>query len=270
METKDLVSIVIAALAFMFSVMATTISLIRSKYEKQRIIRSQLSEILSQILSTNLENANLYQNVSQSDPMYFQTVSGILNQKAAFLLQQAMYLMNQIPGLVTEHEHNTVAVANANAGDLVMAEKHYSKAIEVSKTVYYRSLAMRSYAAHLFSQQKFEEGRKYFKKATTLLKGSDDYVRSANGSTYQMWGWYELNNANSEKRAQELFENAMNEFNEIDNKLVRDNAIKALEAAKQPKAPIETSLGISSQVVTSVRDSTKELHSKNTNSKGAT
>jgi len=156
----------------------------------------------------------------------------------AFLLQQATYLTDEVPDLVTAVEYNTIATATANAGDLISAEKYYKKAIEVSPNNYYRSLAIRSYAAYLFPQRRFEEARENFEKAISLLTGGDNLVRYTNGFTYQMWAWNESNNAASSKRAEELFESAINEFNGIDNETVRRDALNGLQAAKgSPSAP---------------------------------
>ncbi len=170
--------------------------------------------------------------------MYFQSLSSILNQQNAFLLQQATYLAEQVPDLVTAVEYNTIASATANAGDLIAAEKYYKKAIDVSPNNYYRSLSIRSYANYLFPQRRFEEARENFRKAISLLTGGDNMVRYTNGLTYQMWAWNESNNAASPKRAEELFESAVNEFNGIDNETVRRNALNGLQGAKSsPSSP---------------------------------
>jgi len=107
----------------------------------------------------------------------------------------------------------------------------------VSQNNYYRSLAVRSYANYLFPQRRFEEGRENFRKAISLLPGGDNVVRLTNGFTYQMWAWNELNNAASPKRAEELFERALNEFNGIDNDTVRRSALRGLAAAKGSPQP---------------------------------
>lgn len=237
METKDIVAILISSLAFLLSLVATIISLIRSKYEKQRAIKKEITDTLSKIVSTSLENAKLYRESAEKDPPYYQAVSSILNQQNAFLLQQATYLMDEVPGLVTAIEYNTIAAANANAGDLISAEKYYKKAIDVSPNNYYRSLAIRGYAGYLFPQRRFDEARENFRKAISLLTGGDNLVRYTNGLTYQMWAWNELNNAASPRRAEELFESATNEFDGIDDETVRRTALNGLQAAKGSPSP---------------------------------
>ena len=241
METKDIVSMSISLLAFILSLAATTISLIRSKYEKQRAIRKEITDTLGKIVATAIDNAKLFHEIAEKDPRYFESVSSILGQQNAFLLQQATYLTDQVPELVTAVEYNTIAAATANAGDLIAAEKYYRKAIDVSPNDYYRSLAIRSYANYLFPQRRFEEAREYFRKAISLLTGGDNLVRYTNGLTYQMWGWNEANIGGSPKRAEELFESALNEFKGIDIEAVRRNALNGLQGARSsPSSPNPT------------------------------
>lgn len=231
MDTKDVVTVAISVSALIISAVATTISIVRGQKEKQRTVRNQITDILSRIVAGNIENAKLYHETAANNPEYFQNLSSILNQQNAFLLNQAIYLTDQVPELVTAVEYNTLATANANAGDLIMAEKYYRKAVAVSPNDYYRSLATRSYGAFLFAQRRYEEAREEFRKAVGLLKGGDNLVRHTNGFTYQMWAWNELNNAGSIRRAQDLVESASNEFKGIDNETVRRDALKGLQAA---------------------------------------
>lgn len=122
METKDIVAISISSLAFLLSLVATIISVVRSKYEKQRVIKKEITDTLGKIVSTTIENAKLYRESAEKDPPYYQAVSSILSQQNAFLLQQATYLTDEVPDLVTAVEYNTIATATANAGDLISAD----------------------------------------------------------------------------------------------------------------------------------------------------
>lgn len=240
MEIKDFASILISSFAFFLSLAATTISIVRGTYEKQRAVKNQITETLSRITTTALEQAKIFHDLAGKEPIYYQNVSSILNQQNTFLLHQAIYLIDQVPDLVTSVEYNTVAAATANAGDLISAEKYYVKAVEVAPNDYYKSLGLRSYGGFLFMQRRFEEGRDQFKKAVSLLRGGDSVVRWTNGLTYQTWAWNELNNALAPQRAAELFESAKNEFIGIDNEAVRHNALNGLDAARSAsKSPPE-------------------------------
>jgi len=232
MELKDKASITLSIIALIISVAAAINTEISSKHEEQRTVRSQLTDVLSQIISVSIENAKLYKEAAKTDPVYYQAISSILNQRNTFLLQQAIYLTEKIPDLVTSVELNTIAAANANAYDLLTAEKYYLKAIDATKSDLWKAMAIRSYALFLFPQRRFEEARDQFRKSVSQLRGGDNFVRFTNGLTYQMWGAAELSSANSPERAEELFRNARNEFSGIDNEMVRNNAIAGLEATK--------------------------------------
>lgn len=238
LSVKDRISLVTSGLALVLSLVAYINSEIKGTAEKQRTVRSQLTDVLSRIISLNLENARTFRDAGRGDPLYYQQVSSILNQQNAFLLQQAMYLSEQIPSLVTTVELNTIAVANANAGDLIVAEKYYQRAIGAAPTDYYRSLAIRSYAAFLFPQRRFEEGREEFRKAVTLLKGGDNVVRVTNGVTYQMWAVSELQSGATRQTIEDLLQKARNEFSGIDNQFLRESSLQGLDALMKGRAPV--------------------------------
>ena len=236
METKELVTLSLAILAFVVSLISTTITIVRGRRERQRAIRNEITNVMSQIVATAMENAKLYHENSGQSTQYYQTVSSILNQRNAFLLHQAAYLTEQVPELVTAVEYNTLAAANANAGDLFTAERFYRKAIEEAGNTAYKSMALRSYAAFLFPLRRFEEGRVIFQRAISLLKSGSNHDRYTNGFTYQMWAWNELHNAESSERAKALFDSAANEYQGIDNDKVSNDALAGLYAAL-PFAP---------------------------------
>ncbi len=232
MDTKDLISISLSILAFVLSGSATIISLVRARQEKQRAIKKEITETLGRIVATQLDNAKLYRETAQSDPAYFQAASSILNQQNTFLLNQATYLAEQVPTLITAIEYNTIASATANAGDLIAADRYYKKAVDVSPNVYFRSLAIRSYANFLFSQLRFDEARKNFKQSVGMFTGTGDFVHFTNGYTYQMWGWNELNLAHAKQQADVYFEIAANEFMAIENEAVKRDALMRLQLAR--------------------------------------
>ena len=232
MDTKDIITVSLSVLAFLLSGSATIISLIRSKYEKQRAIKKEITETLGRIVSTALDSAKIYRETAQSDPNYFQAVSGILNQQNTFLLNQATYLAEQVPTLMTAVEYNTIASATASAGDLIAADRYYRKAIDAAPNGYFRALAMRSYACFLFSQQRFDAARGLFRKAIALVAGTGDFVHFTNGFSYQMWAWNELNMARSPQQADTYFESAASEFTAIDNEAVRRDALSRLQLVR--------------------------------------
>lgn len=232
METKDLLSLVVALAAFCLSIYATLTAHRKSIDERQRTIRGQLTDVLGKLTALQLEAAKLQHEV-KSDRDYLFYVTNVLGQQNGFLLDQAMYLSEQIPSLVTTYELNTIAVANVNAGNLLQAERYYVRAIGVAPSDLYKALAVRSYAAFLYPQGRLQEGREQYRKALDLIKGEDNHVRWTNGITHQMWAVSELNFARSPERANEHFENARKEYASIDAEAVRNQGFLSLEVARR-------------------------------------
>jgi hypothetical protein len=236
LEAKDFITIVISGGAALLSLVAFIISYRRGEREKQRAVRDQITATLDKITENMLENAKL-QNDPTANVNYVQAAGSALAQRNSLLLNQAVYLSEISPQLVTYIDYNTIAWASANAGELTIAELNYQKGIQACPNDMMRALAVRSYASFLFSQRRFEEGREQFKRAVALVKGADNLARNTKGFAYQNWGWCELNNANAPRRAEEAFESARNEFNGIDNEGLRQNALAGLEAAKKRFGP---------------------------------
>ncbi|MSV28470.1 MAG: hypothetical protein EXQ52_06965 [Bryobacterales bacterium] len=230
MPGLDILPTALSAAAFCLSVYATVTAQRQSSDERRRTIRGQLTDVLGKLTVLQLEGAKL-QHEAKSDQDYLATVRGVLSQQNGFLLEQAVYLSDEIPSLVKTYELNTIAVANATAGNLLLAEKYFKSAIKASPNPLYKSQAVRSYAMFLYPLGRLSEGREQFRKALAILKGEDNLVRSTNGQTYQMWAVSELRFAGSPERANEHFENARREFVSIDAEAVRNMFLASLNAA---------------------------------------
>jgi tetratricopeptide (TPR) repeat protein len=184
-----------------------------------------------------LEHARLMSGEAKGNVAMQQQIDGILGQRISALLNQAVYLTRQAPSQVTAVDYNTIAYVSATAGNLVLAETNFLKAIETSPDDTSRSGALRSYAQFLFSQRRFEEGRKCFSDAATLVRGGDNMARMQRGFIYAAWSWNERNNANAPRQADDAYEKAQSEFSGIDNEPMRRNALMRLDLAKASPVP---------------------------------
>ena len=241
MERKDLITLSLSIAAFLLSIFATYRTEKKAREERQRTIRSQLTDVLGRLTDLQLDLAKL-QLEAKNNREYFVAVNSVIAQQNGFLIDQAVYLSEQIPQLVTTYEVNTIAAANANAGNFIVAERYYQNAIKISPNALYKSLAVRSYAMFLFPQGRIKEARDQFRAAIDLLKGEDNAVRSTNGFSYQIWAQNELNFARSPERANEYFEKARNEYASIDVEFMRNMALENLDAARNqniPPAPVK-------------------------------
>jgi tetratricopeptide (TPR) repeat protein len=230
MELRDILALSVSALALIVSAIAVWTSLRRGTLEKQRTIKSEITATLRQIVTLRLNFMKIFHEAANDAP-YLQSVSQVIAQENAFLMQQAAYLIEQVPGLVTAVEYNTLATAMVDVGDFDGAGTFFQKAIDASFNNYYRSMATRSLAYFLFSQHRFDEGRQQYEKAIALLPVQSNQVHYTNGTTYQQWAWNELYVANSPERSERLIATARAEFSAIDNPLIQSNALKMLETA---------------------------------------
>ncbi len=230
MEKKDIVSFSMSGAAVLISLATAVGTTIRDSEEGTRTLRVQLTSVLEKIADLGLENAKLFK--APENMMYVQNASAILNTQNALLLQQARYLADRMPELVSPPELNAIAVAYANTGNYPVAETFYKRAVERCENMYDRAMATRSYAAFVFQQRRREEGRELFTEAIKLVAGADNLARTTNGQTYQMWGFSEKA-AGLAKEAQERFERAEQEYGGIDNEFQRDALLAALNAVKQ-------------------------------------
>jgi len=237
METKDIATILLSALAVILSLVAFAVSYVRGQNEQRRAIRQQLTETTDKITETQLEYAKLMFGEAKDNLAMQQAIENIMGQRTGSLLNQAVYLTTQAPSLVTAVDYNTIAIISGNAGDLVLAETNFLKAIESSPVGFARSGMTRSYAGFLFAQRRFEEGRKAFRDAATMVTGADNLARMQKGVIYLSWGWCEQNNANAPKQAEGAFESANGEFSGIDNEAMRQAALARLEFAKGSQVP---------------------------------
>jgi tetratricopeptide (TPR) repeat protein len=239
MSLQDSLPITLSAVSLVLSVISGIYTFFTKKYETQRTIRFQLSDVFERIFSNDLESIKVAQQAGLGDS-YRQAQGAQFNQQRYFLLHQAMRLADQIEELVTDVEYNTIAYTCGNVGDLVNADKFYRRAIGSTPTVVAKVLAIQSYANFLFFQHRFEEGRKQFDEATRLITGGDNVARSIRGSVYQAWAVAELL-AKSPARAEPLKESARSEFSGIDLEFQKQQLLSsfdnAIRSASLPAAP---------------------------------
>jgi len=206
------------------------------QFERRLALRSELTNLLSKITRSQLDNAKLLKEHAD-DPGYMQLVSSTLNQENAFLLNEATMLMERIPDFVGAVEYNTVAFSLANIGEAIRAEAYYRRAVEVSANAFERTMAQRSFAYFLFTRGRYEEARALYRDALKQLPASDPNSHQTNGYTLQGWAWSEKHVAHNLGLAEQLFEQAQAEFEAIENPLLREQFLGGLRAAQLGPQP---------------------------------
>ena len=211
-----------------------------AQFERRIALRSELTSLLSRIIRGQLDNAKLLKDHS-GDAGYVQTVSSTLNQENAFLLSEATLLIEQIPDLVGSVEYNTLAVSLFNTGDLIRAEAYYRRALQATGGASQLTASQRSFAQFLFSIGRLSEARALFQAALEDLPEGDPMTPQINGYTLQGWAWNEANNGDTQL-ANELFDRAQEQFNHVDNRMLREQLLAGLAAARGGNAPARSHL----------------------------
>jgi tetratricopeptide (TPR) repeat protein len=211
-----------------------------AQFERRIALRGKLTELLSKIIRAQLDNAKLGKDHA-NDPAYVQMVSSTLNQENAFLLNEAIMLMEQIPDLVGTVEYNTVAYSLSNAGETDRSEKYYRRAISGATSPFEGLAAQRSFAQFLFAGGRLDEGRALYQNALSRLPDGDPFAHQTNGYTLQGWGWCEAFVAREPERANRLFDLAQQEYAAIKNPMARESLLNGLAAARQgvPQHPVQ-------------------------------
>jgi tetratricopeptide (TPR) repeat protein len=191
MDASNYISLVAAAI----SICSFVYSWHQKSSESNRTARTQLTDLISKLDSVFAEFDKLmFENADKSADPYFVGRRSFLNGQKRFLARQAVYLMDQIPDLVTDFEYNRVADAFSSVGDYRLSDKYYVKAIEATDNVedpdtkaYYASMSMRAFARSLFEQRLIEEGRKRYQESLDLIRPDTDLNRYNNAETHQRW-----------------------------------------------------------------------------------
>lgn len=233
MQLKDIVSLLISILAFVLSFIVTIYTIVVGILDKKRTIRTQLTDVFNKMFDANLESIKQNIDLLDKDQYYIQSVNQQFSQQFAALLEQAMYLANQIAKDVTTIEYNTLAAANAGIQQYALANTYARKSIEVCppKDLYYQALATRGYASMLFPQGNIKEGRVQFDSALKLLAKSNidkNLLHYTNGMTNQQWATYESYFAVADNKTEALLDEAKKEYEQIDIQFVKQNALANL------------------------------------------
>jgi hypothetical protein len=240
--------VLISLTAFLISNVSAVIAYRSAKRERQRSIRTQITDVLGRIVANQLAHANLRfdtqvelqqqqhgQGGGQAQLQKLQYLGSVYGQQSAFLLDQVKYLTDQVPELVTTVEYNTLAAVNADAGNWMEAEHYYVKAIQIARNTVQTALATNSYARFLFNSERPEEGRRKVAEAIAMMKGDNDVAQSTRGQCYQQWALCEMLTGAPPQRVEELFGYAAAEFSAMHNKPYAQTLLDILAQARNPQ-----------------------------------
>jgi tetratricopeptide (TPR) repeat protein len=253
LETKDVITICVSIVALSFSIISTYITLRQKKYETERTLRNQLTDVLGKITALNLENAKIPQEGATATGLTSR-MRGHLRDQQRFLVRQATYVIDQIPALVSPFEYLLVAGTFEAIDDVYQAEQFFRKAIEHSADdEMNRGITTRGFARFLFNQGEHELAREQYMASVEIFSGDSDIMKEYRGDTYLRWATQELewsypDNAKTYlSEAKQIFESKANPIarrrsvarlnDHIDH--VYSSSLPAREKQKQPEVAAE-------------------------------
>jgi tetratricopeptide (TPR) repeat protein len=238
LETKDLFSLSLSATALVLSLAATLITLWQKKFETERTLRHQLTDAIGKLNEAFGDSSKLEQeNANSLNEPTVTNLRSFYNGQKIFYAHQAIYLIEQIPDLVSDAEYNSVARAFLDVDDDENAVKYYRRAIDVATTNLYRAINLRGLGRTLIRMNMTSEGRESFEKSLALVAGQSDSDLWFQAETLQRWAQIEAA-ASELEMAQRLFQQAEDRYRSIRFPARRSTGLKNLTAvirkASQP------------------------------------
>jgi hypothetical protein len=202
-EPKDIIALIFAAASFVVSASAFTISLIawfQKRWETQRMIRSQISDVISRMITVEAEIRKVDIQIldAKNNVPNLRSLRNTLSQQQDSLARQGHYLTQHALGLVNDAEYAVLARGFAIAGDTELAEEYWRKAIAKSDG-FIQAKHHRSFANFLFSEHESERGRAEFEESIRLLPLVSDNKRWERMWTCLNWAQCEARLAGSEE-----------------------------------------------------------------------
>jgi hypothetical protein len=182
-RNKDFFGFVFGLAAFITSL----ITLRQKKYEVQRTLRSQITDVMGKLVSVGQEIEKFRNDhADEMEEHHIKVQLDLLERQNSSLAQQADYLASHIPQLVSEVEYRNIALAFDLASDYYKTEYYWLCAINSSlrgykkEAMWYAKLRkaynIRRYADFLAKEGNFKQALRQYNKSLELLDTEHDQV----------------------------------------------------------------------------------------------
>lgn len=178
------VLIVISAVSLITSVIALVLTYRQKTRQDSLGGRKTLSDVLSEIVQTNIEMAKIRDQELTEGVMQLRRA---LNSQRRYLSQHADVLSQEIPGLCYDIDHVIIAGAMDAAGNVSGAERHWQEGIAKTTAPITKCYNLRGYARFLIASGKVEAARAAFGNALQVTSGDDDRSRRERADTRVIW-----------------------------------------------------------------------------------
>ena len=221
-ELRDVLTVGLSAVSFTLALAAFVMSYRQRAREDKRGIRKSLTDTLIMISQGNYAMAQL-RNEAPTDSVV--TFRRQINAQRRYLSNHANFLMEQIPELTEDIDHNMLASAFDASGDAIAARKQWEAAVEKSANETIRAFNLRGFARFLFFQGNPASGREKYEESIRVNLPDDDRNRNLRADTYLMWSVTERDGGFIEE-ARRRREQAIAEASRIGITSMRDAMLK--------------------------------------------
>jgi hypothetical protein len=182
MAPKDWITVLISCLALLVSVV-TYLLLTR---EDKRGTRQALTDTLTALGEVSLAMTKLkIENPSASNDVM--SLRRTYNSQRRYLANHAEFLLDRIPELSADIDHNMLAVAFEAIGDLARAEEHWGACVARSPSDALRAMNLRGFARFLFYRGNPSVGRQKYEESLQVNLPDNDPGRRIRADTFALW-----------------------------------------------------------------------------------
>jgi len=230
MQTKDIITVAIACLAFFFSIASFILTFRQRAIEDRRSTRRALTDVVAELTKVNIAFNQLDLEYPRSVDQAIVSLRRTYNSQRRYLANHGEFLAAQIPELTTDIDCILLAAAFERGGDFERAQKFYEMAIEKSPTNVLKMWNLRGFAQFWFGQGNAQRGRRTYEDSLQLQVPDTDSLRQTIADTYLLWSRLEDQHGyvDEAKRARMLGQQAANR---IGNSQMRENMLKQLSGA---------------------------------------
>lgn len=207
-EPKDLITFG----ASMAAIFISTMTYFQRASEAKSGSRKHLTDIIEKLHETNVEQAKWRDKDLRKE--FPRDYDRLIGDRRRFLVRQAKYLVEQVPGLVSPYERGLVAMGLESIDDTTEANEWFRAAIKYAHNEFDKLIVLRQYGRFLFRTGRVNEGRKQFNKATNLLCYGSDRNNVYQGDTYERWAQLEYD-FGDKNRVAELLDHANIEYRKV-------------------------------------------------------
>lgn len=168
-------SILISIFALLLSISSMVISYQQFQAQNIQNLKSELRQISQRLITINRENVELIDKT----PNRVWFFSSIFSEENSLLVNQALEIIDKLPPTeIRAIEYYTISRALYNSHRLEEAIKYAQKSLDITYDIDAEITGHRWYAQLLFFSQKYEEGRREYRKALNA------YNKYENGSMH--------------------------------------------------------------------------------------